>query len=61
MIGTGREDARDDAFGQCAAALILFFDDEHTRADFDVTAFGDAHGCRVQKIFKTRFLQENGF
>lgn len=48
MIGTWCEDARNDAFRQFACALILFFDDEYARADFDFTAFGDGHKWLVE-------------
>lgn len=43
VLGTGRENAGDDAFGQCAGALVLLLDDLHAHANFEVTAFGDAH------------------
>jgi hypothetical protein len=43
VIGAGSEDASDDAFGQSPAALIVFFNHQHTRAGLDVASFGNAH------------------
>lgn len=43
VIGAGRENSGDDAFGKRAAALVVFFDDLHTGAGFDVASFGDTH------------------
>lgn len=43
VVCAGREDTRNDAYSQRAAPLVVFFDDQHSYAGFDVAPPGDAH------------------
>ena len=58
MDGTACQYACDDAFGQFAAALILFFDDLHAQPDLNLITLGNRHisnrlcGVRVSERFR---------
>ena len=49
MVGARCEDAGDDAFGEDAAALVVFLDNLDAVTDFDITALGDGHVLKDPK------------